>query len=305
MNASLTITISEIQSDILTIKNDVAIYEEVNFETRADAIDFIDFHIFDRIEGLQQTAEQREHLETLRQLAEKLKFELEEIDNNLFKQVRQNIASSKLPFKELINKYIRSHAINIKQAEKIGYDNLDAFVNGLLTYNEIPEPTLNRAPEMVFYQQTPMRIILELMELAQLSPDDVFFDIGSGLGQVGILVNLISQAITYGIEYEPAYCNYAKACASQLNLSNVNFINIDARKADYSQGTVFFMYTPFEGSMLDDMLLILKKESQKKSIHLFAYGPCSLQLTRHNWLTCVNGDGNSLYKLYEFKSLDN
>ena len=301
MDLSLTITISEIQSDISTIENDVTIYEEVNFEKRADAIDFIDFHVLDRIEAL-PFAEQREQLETLKLLAENVKFELENIDNSLFKQIRQNITTgTSLPFKELIDKYIYPD----KQLDKVGYDNLDAFINGLLIYEAIPEPTLNRAPEMVFYQQIPMRIILELIELAKFGTDDVFFDIGSGLGQVGMLVNLISQATTYGIEYEPAYCNYAKAIASALNLLNVHFINIDARKADYSQGTVFFMYTPFQGNMLNDVLSILKTESQNRSIRIFTYGPCSSQLTRYTWLTCVNGSGTNLYKLYEFRNSDN
>jgi SAM-dependent methyltransferase len=306
MDGLLKIVISEIQSDISTIENDVTIYEEVNFEKREDTIDFIDFHILDRIKGLQQVAEQGEHLEMLRQVAEKLKLNLEEIDLNLFKQIRQNIVSgTSLTFKESIDQYIRVNLSDNNLPDKIGYDNLDAFINGLLTNNTIPEPILSRTSEMVFYQQTPARIILELTELAQLRPDDVFFDIGSGLGQVGILINLISKATTYGIEYEPAYCNYAKACASELNLLNVHFINTDARKADYSQGTVFFMYTPFEGSMLNDMLLILQKESQNRPIRVFTYGPCSSQLTRYNWLTCVNGDGNNPYKLYEFRNLHN
>jgi hypothetical protein len=302
MDTLLKTVISEIQSNISTIENASAIYEEVNFEVRADAIDFIDFHILDRIEAFQEAAEQREHLETLRQVAEKIKFELEETDLNLFEQIRHGIATgTSLPFRELIDKYI--HPDN--HVNKVGYDNLDAFINGILAYNIVPEPTLSRAPEMVFYQQTPMRVILELMDLAQLEPDNVFFDIGSGLGQIGLLVNLISQATTYGIEYEPAYCNYAKVCASALNLLNVHFINMDARKADYSQGTVFFLYTPFEGSMLNDVLSILKTASPNRSIRIFTYGPCSSQLTRHSWLTCVNGDGSNIYKLYEFRSSGN
>ncbi len=141
-----------------------------------------------------------------------------------------------------------------------------------------------------------------MVELAQLSPTDVFFDIGSGLGQVVILVNLISGAVARGIEYEPAYCEYAKIGASQLNLVNVEFINADARAGDYSQGTVFFLYTPFEGKMLEDMLEVLQEESRTRAIKVFTYGPCSPLVARQNWLTCVNGKGDHFYKLYEFRS---
>jgi precorrin-6B methylase 2 len=141
-----------------------------------------------------------------------------------------------------------------------------------------------------------------MMNLAELSEDDIFFDLGSGLGQVTILVNLLSGIKAIGIEYEPAYCNYAQACASQLNLSNVEFINTEAQKGDYRQGTVFFMYTPFEGNMLQDMLNILQKEAQTRLIRIFTYGPCSPHVARQNWLNCVNGNTDDPYKLYEFRS---
>jgi SAM-dependent methyltransferase len=182
----------------------------------------------------------------------------------------------------------------------MGYDNLDMFINGLLSDQSIPEATMEREPGMVFYQKTPARILFELAAVAELKPGDVFFDIGSGLGQAAILVNLISGATARGIEYEPAYCNYAKACASRLSLSNVEFINAGAHQGDYSQGTVFYLYTPFEGLLLQDMLEILQKEAQKRTIRIFTYGPCSSHVARQGWLTCVNGNGDNAYKLYEF-----
>jgi SAM-dependent methyltransferase len=155
---------------------------------------------------------------------------------------------------------------------------------------------------MVFYQKTPARIIFELARLAELKPGDLFFDIGSGLGQVCILVNLISGAATRGIEYEPAYCNYAQTSAAQLNLSNVEFINKDARKGDYAQGTVFFLYTPFEGHMLQDMLDILQKESQKRTITIFTYGPCSPHAARQDWLYDINDGAGNPDQLSQFRS---
>jgi SAM-dependent methyltransferase len=156
---------------------------------------------------------------------------------------------------------------------------------------------------MVYYQPTPARIILELVEKANLTGKDVFYDLGSGLGQVPILVNLLSEAQAKGIEFEPAYCDYARACAAELNLSRVEFINVDARKADYSDGTVFFMYTPFEGSLLQEVLEKLRGESRKRMIKLFTYGPCTPQVSQQSWLECVDQNGNHIYKLGVFRSL--
>lgn len=295
--------LAEIQADIQAIEEDVAIHQEINFNRRANAIDFLDFHIIDRIEGLLQNSEQKEELTILQQWAEKIKTELEKIDNDLFTQLRENIRTgiyTGASFKEMIRKYCGYDA-NVP--DKIGYDNLDGFINGLLSDLAVPEATMEREPEMVFYQKTPARIIFEMADLADLRPDDVFLDLGSGLGQVPILINLISRTPAKGIEYEPAYCNYAKTCAQQLNLSNVESINIDARLADYSQGTVFFLYTPFEGGILQTVLQILQKESLKRAIRIFTYGPCSELVAIQSWLSSVHGEPNDLYKLCEFKSL--
>lgn len=294
--------ISEIEADITATENDVLIYDEQNFDRRATAIDFIDFHILDRIQCLQQSSADVLQLKFLEQRAQKLKLQLEDIDIKLFKRLREDIRSA-IPFKDIISKYFDSGEIT-KQPNEPGYDNLDNFINGLLCCQPLPEASLSCDAEMVFYQQTPARIIFQQAEMARLKPGDIFYDIGSGLGHVGMLVNLLTGAKTTGIEYEPAYCKYAKACASQLNLTDVQFINTDARNADYSSGSVFFMYTPFQGNMLQQMLNLLQQQAKQRLIRIFTYGPCSSAVARQPLLECINGDGVGLYTLYEFRSFE-
>lgn len=302
MNIEPINLIPEIRSDIQAIEDDADIYDEIHFGIRADTIDFIDFHIINRIEGLLPTTAPKTEFELLKQRAEKAKRRLEEIDDALFKRIRERISSGDCTgaaFKATIRKYVDE---DISPPNKIGYDNLDAFINGLLTNQPLPEATIERQPEMVFYQQTPARVIFELAEWAQPTADDVFFDIGSGLGQVAILINLLTGAKTRGIEYEPAYCNYAAACSSKLNLADVRFINTTAQNGDYAEGTIFFMYTPFQGAMLQEVLDILQKESLNRPIRIFTYGPCSPHVARQSWLSCTNGPADDIYVLYEFRS---
>jgi precorrin-6B methylase 2 len=123
---------------------------------------------------------------------------------------------------------------------------------------------------------------LELVEAARLTEADIFFDEGSGLGQVAILVHLLRGSAAKGIEIEPAYCGYARACAAELGLSRVEFLEADAREADYSAGTVFFMYTPCEGKMLEDALARLRSQAGKGA-RLFTYGPCTAEVARLGW----------------------
>ena len=156
---------------------------------------------------------------------------------------------------------------------------------------------------MVYYQKTPARIIFELIKKASFQPDDVFYDLGSGLGQVTMLVNLFASVISKGVEFEPAYCSYAKTTAADLNLNHVEFINADARHADYSSGTVFFMYTPFEGEILKDVLDCLYDESKKRKIRLFTYGSCSGEIAGQQWVKQVNEIKNQLTELAVFVSI--
>jgi SAM-dependent methyltransferase len=296
----------EIQSDLETIEKNSALYQETNFHSRVEAIDYIEFHIIDRIEGLLQTINPPEELIPLKQYAQRVKRQLEDIDDTLFQRLRADIrrgGCTGTALKGLIDEYVGCDPSSSRQQDEIGYDSLDMFINGLLLIQAVPTETKAKEPEMVSYQQTPARIIFELVEKAHLTGEDVFFDLGSGLGQVPILVNLLSGATAKGIEFEPAYCDYARACAADLNLPGVEFINADARTADYAEGTVFFMYTPFEGSILQEVLEKLRGESRRRRIRLFTYGPCTPHVSRQRWLKWVDQNGAQIYKLGVFRSL--
>ncbi len=280
----------EIQSDIKTIEKNEALIEEANFMDRAEAIDFIEFHIIYRIDCLRSSS-QAEDLTGLKQHAESLKNRLEGIDETLFRRLRVNIRSGnytreglRRQFDNCVEHAYNEHAHKERNQDDVCYDALDIFVNGLLRIDVALEETKQREPDMVFLQPTPARIVLELIEEANITKDDVFYDLGSGLGQVPILVGLLTGAKTKGIEFEAAYCDYAQQSARRLNLSHVEFVNLGARDADYSDGTIFFMYTPFTGKLLQDVLEKLKGESRKRTIRICTYGPCTPHVSNQSWL---------------------
>jgi len=297
------------RSDIEIIENNPLLYEEKNFDQRMEAIDFIEFPIIDHIEGLLAKADQSQHLLLLKQHAEKVKAELEGINTNLFKKLQVEIQTGSYigeKFKKLVSEYVDFNLDDSAHQEEPGYDNLDVFINGLLSPLEIiPRQTKDLEPEMVFYQKTPARIIFELVEKCNFTKVDVFYDLGSGLGQVAMLVNLMTGVKTKGIEFEPAFCDYSRECATKLNLSNITFINADARQADYLDGTVFFMYTPFHGGILKEVLEILRKESLQREIKIITYGPCTPEVASQSWLGSTVPKGDNIYKLSVFTSLQN
>jgi len=291
--------IPEIRSSIEDIEKDASLFEEKNFNRRTEAIDFLGFHLIDQIGGPDETAE----LSLLKHRAEKVRTGLEQVDDMLFKKLRAIISAGNCTgktFKDLVNEYFDLNSLTEGQA---GFDNLDLFINRLFPFDTIPEQTKELEPEMVFYQKTPARVIFELAKKCYFTKDDVFLDLGSGLGQVAILVHLLTGVAAKGIEFEPAFCNYARDCAAALNLTGVSFINIDARKADYSAGTVFFLYTPFTGEMLQEVLELLRAESLHRKIRVITYGPCTPQVALQSWLCSTNPMDNNSYRLAFFNSI--
>src|SRR5579859_2225161 len=75
--------------------------------------------------------------------------------------------------------------------------------------------------EMV-YGTTPGAAVLELLELAYATADDVFYDLGCGLGVPTIVAALVCKRST-GIELLPQIAQQAQAVAEGLKLANATF----------------------------------------------------------------------------------
>jgi len=299
-------TLLEIASYIHSIAHNTSLYQEKEFDQRMEVIDFLGFQIVHRLDELQAAAAVSPQLRTLRNRAEQLKSDLESVDSRLFQQLRTTIRStgcSGPAFKALVNEYVTLEQTHAEQTEEIGYDNLDILLNGLSPQQTMPQQTKDLEPEMVYFQKTPARIVFELVEKSHFVQEDVFFDLGAGLGQVAILVNLLAGIRAKGIEFEPAFCDYARDCAAALQLSDVTFINADARKADYSEGTVFFMFTPFRGEILQEVLEILRQESLSRKIKIITYGPCTMHVAQQDWLKSTTPEDSNMYRLAVFSTL--
>lgn len=169
-------------------------------------------------------------------------------------------------------------------AHVAGYDYLDELVIGVLQFEEPGAAVVPLAAEMVFYQPTPARHIFDLLGRTALTERDVLVDLGSGLGHVALLACICTSARSIGIELEPAFIDCARRSAEGLNLNNVTFLEQDARAADLSAGTVFYLYTPFRGTILRAVLDALRREAEKRPIRVCTFGPCTPTVDKEEWL---------------------
>jgi hypothetical protein len=248
--------------------------DAAGFIQRCDAIDRLELHLAGFSNA--HPADLTERASALRDQAIAICHHLQQMNAVVVQGLRQDIEAGRLLRGDLLDE-LQRYCAEPPPSESDGnleYDSLDVLVAGLLGTERLRDDDPAEAlPEMVSYQPTPARIILEMVKQTHLGPHDVFVDVGSGLGVVPTLVSLLSGAASIGIEVEPSYCRHADECVRRLNLSNVRFVCQDARDADFSVGTVFYMYTPFKGAMLQQVLERLHAESRRRSIRLCTYGP--------------------------------
>lgn len=171
------------------------------------------------------------------------------------------------------------------------YDPLDGLVGGVLPLEAPVRPAIPPSPDMVFYQPTPARHVFRMIAEAAIGPEDVLLDLGAGLGHVPLLASIVSGCRAIGIEWDPAYVHSARRCAEALGLARVEFVQADVCDADLSAGSVFYLYTPFRGAMLRQVLDRLKAEAACRAIRLVALGPCVVELRRQTWLRCLPPTG--------------
>lgn len=208
-----------------------------------------------------------------------LQLRLESLHRELFLAMRAEIQQGSRPalFSQLLSE-------ESDPAGGLSFDYLDQLLAGVLRLEE-PDPLPAHAPEgMVFYQPTPARHIVQLLRRTALTEADVLIDLGSGLGHVPLLASICAHVRAIGIEREAAYVACARRCAQQLELERVCFLQRDAREADLSSGTVFYLYTPFTGAILGEVLGQLQAQSKSRSIRICAFGPCTEAVAREPWL---------------------
>jgi len=211
---------------------------------------------------------------------------LEAANSDLYESIRLEIQRGACPA-AFVHFMQGSNSGRFIPARGNSYDYLDELICGVLQFDEPTEEPVHTGPEMVPYQPTPTRHIFALIAAGAISESDVLVDLGSGLGHVPLLVSVCTGARTIGVEVEPGYVACARQCAQNLNLSNVAIHEADARDADFSSGTVFYLYTPFTGSILRAVMKSLRKQAGIRPIKICTFGPCTSAISEEPWLEAM------------------
>lgn len=294
-------TLNSLEAEVKRLAADQGLVDEAALGARANALDALSFlvgriHAYLRSHRLDA---QSEHL--LHQTIE-LWTHLTAIDQRFFERYRDLIrtkAISPSDLRRLFDRYTR-YRPDHDGYRHLGFEPLDTLVAGLLFHAQPPDPVPLDSPEMVPYQPTPASVVLEVVDRLALSPADVFCDVGAGLGLVVHLVGLLAGCRAYGVEVDADLCAYAGAVTTDLKLSNVSFVNADAREADLGDATVYYLFTPFIGELRDTVLARLQDQVARRRIRICSYGPITPHLAKVPWLASLNDHGEDEFRLAVF-----
>jgi hypothetical protein len=239
----------------------------LDLSQRIEALDRLEAHLLDP----------HLHEPGIYHRAEALSARLEAVNLELYRTIRREIQSGAQP--QILLEAAKSASL----AQGEGYDYLDELLIGVLQFED-PAGVAPVLPEMVSYQPTPARHIFDLLARSALTEHDVLVDLGCGLGHVPLLASICTRARSIGIELEPAYIGCARHSAQGLNLHNVTFLEQDARTTDLSLGSVFYLYTPFTGTVLRTVLDALQNEASRRQIRICTFGPCTPIVAKEKWL---------------------
>ena len=257
------------------LEQDPSLNEPRHLPQRVKALDDLDAYLGDR-----------QHIRTaLNQRARAIYADLESVNFKLFQAIRQDIQRGSAGRSVLEWMPDLNGPANLTNCT--GYDYMDELISGVLQFEEPSPEIIHLESEMVAYQPTPARHIFALIARTALTERDRLIDLGSGLGHVCLMVSICTSASCTGIELEPSYIDCARKAARSLNLKDVTFIQGDARAANLSDGTVFYLYTPFSGAILRDVLNSLRQEAVTREIRICTFGPCTQVVAEERWLSSI------------------
>ncbi|MDE0080618.1 MAG: hypothetical protein OXO50_24065 [Caldilineaceae bacterium] len=291
--------LSKLERDLAALERDSTLHSSDNLAARFEALKTLDF----LGEAYQIQAGQRLAASGLRRVRA-LQGDLGELNLALFRKLRIGIRSRTMKpgqLRALLESNCR-YRRGGTACMHWGAEAADALAAGIFRSDCVPQPWDGGDVEMIHYESTPVSAVLELVDRVPLTGGDRFVDIGSGLGQVVFLVNLLTGVEAVGLEVVPAYVEQARGEAERLGIGGVSFREGDARSADLRGGTVYFLFSPFRGQMLQTVLTRLGQEARTRRFTVCSFGPCTEQIAGETWLTLQEAAMNHEFRLAIFHS---
>jgi SAM-dependent methyltransferase len=107
------------------------------------------------------------------------------------------------------------------------------------------------APNLGAFVPTPIEVVEQMLKLAEVTKDDVVYDLGSGDGRIVILAAERFGARGVGVEIDPQLVWFSRRNAQRAQVEHlVRFLNEDALTVDIAPATVVTLYLTRNANLL-------------------------------------------------------
>lgn len=105
------------------------------------------------------------------------------------------------------------------------------------------EPQVGQAGKDVIWVPTPDEVVERMLRMAQVTPNDLVFDLGAGDGKIAIAAAKKFGARSVGIEFNPEMAKFAQGNVEKAGVTGkARIIQGDIFATDFTQATVVTMY---------------------------------------------------------------
>lgn len=160
------------------------------------------------------------------------------------------------------------------------------------------EQALKEMRTAAFFAPTPWTVCRQMLEIAEVGPNDVLYDLGSGDGRIPIMAAQEFGARAVGIEFDEKLRRHAEEKAREYGLTErVSFRSEDFFKCDLRDATVVTLYllTQVNGYLGPRMASQLTKGARVVSLDYPVPG------WREEKSADVKSEGNVEYTIYLYR----
>lgn len=154
-------------------------------------------------------------------------------------------------------------------AESIWFINLILFESKLYRYYIYPnqfwislQESIKIAPQKYMcltYGETSLFTIKKSLKIVGIKKNDVFYDLGCGIGRTVFFTNITYGIKSVGIDMIPTFIEYANKIIKETGLTNIKFINDSIFNQDINEGTIFYISsTCYDNEYMEKLIDKLK-----------------------------------------------
>lgn len=170
----------------------------------------------------------------------------------------------------------------------------DAWIDFVFGLHEIPADDASLPRGCVPYLPSPIDKLLQIAAHADVQPGDVFVDIGSGVGRATLLMHLLTGAAAIGLEIQRPLVLASRDLSARVGAERVAVVEGDAALTTglIMIGSVFFLYCPFSGTRLAEVLADLESIARTRPLRVCCL---DLPLPACPWLTLSSQPSEGLH----------